>query len=196
MSSRTTDDVLDFWFAPGAELLWFDSTAEFDRRIELDFGATWQAARAGRLDHWQRDAAGCLALVILLDQFPLNMFRGQPLSFATEAQARDVSTRALAHDFDRGLPADRKAFLYLPWHHSESLADQEYAVELFGRPGLEDWQRGARQHRDIVARFGRYPHSERGSYDVWPGPNSNTWPRRRPSWADRIQSIASVSSHS
>ena len=151
-------DILDFWFAPRNEALWFDSTPEFDRDLTRRYRVTWEFARAGRLDHWQRDQAGCVALVIVLDQFPLNMFRGRPLAFATEAQAREVSRHALASGFDRGLAAKQAAFLYLPWHHSESLAEQDYAVELFSRPGLEDWVAGARHHRDIVARFGRFPH--------------------------------------
>ncbi|MDJ0777980.1 MAG: DUF924 family protein [Gammaproteobacteria bacterium] len=158
MTLATAARVLDFWFAPGTELLWFDSTAAFDRTIEREFGSTWEDARAGRLARWQDDAAGCLALVIVLDQFPLNMYRGQALAFSTETQARDVSRFALERGFDRCLAADRQAFLYLPWHHSESLAEQEFAVELFERPGLEDWRKGARQHRDIIARFGRFPH--------------------------------------
>lgn len=118
-------------------------------------------ARDGALSGWEQTPAGALALVIVLDQFPLNMYRDQPLSFSTEAQARAVAGRAIDRALDRQLPIDRLAFLYLPYMHSESLADQDRSVALFGLAGLEKNLEFARSHRDIVRRFGRFPHRNR-----------------------------------
>lgn len=96
--------------------------------------------------------------MILLDQMPLNMFRDQPVSFSTEALSRAVAERALTRGFDRVVAVDHRAFFYLPYMHSESLADQERSVELFTQPGLEENLQWARHHREIVQRFGRFPH--------------------------------------
>ena len=151
-------DILDFWFAEQTRELWFNSTPEFDRELSQRFLELWQQAGRGELEHWRDSADGCLALVILLDQFPLNMFRGEALSFSTEEQSRDIARHALAQGFDRDLDAGRKAFLYMPFMHSEDLADQDLALELFAQPGLESNLRFARHHREIIARFGRFPH--------------------------------------
>jgi uncharacterized protein (DUF924 family) len=105
-----------------------------------------------------QSADGCLALVVVLDQFPLNMFRNTAQSYATEAQSREVARVALEKNFDQALDAERKAFLYMPFMHSESLEDQQLALELFAQPGLENNLRFARHHHDIVAKFGRFPH--------------------------------------
>ena len=153
-----TQDIIDFWFAEATRKLWFHSTPEFDARLRESYLETWDQARRGDLDHWRDSADGCLALVILLDQFPLNMFRGQADSFATEAQSREVARHALAQGFDRDMPAEHKAFLYMPFMHSEQLKDQQLALRLFDQPGLESNLRFARHHHDIVARFGRFPH--------------------------------------
>ena len=102
--------------------------------------------------------AGCLALVIVLDQLPLNMFRGEAESFSTEAQSRDVARHAINQGFDAQLEIEQRAFLYMPFMHSEDLADQDLGIELFDQPGLETNLRFARHHREIVARFGRFPH--------------------------------------
>lgn len=151
-------EILDFWFSPEVSKRWFDSTPEFDQGLRQDYEDLWQRARRGELDHWRQSADGCLALVIVLDQFPLNMFRGRARGFATEAQSREVARGALARGFDRELPVERRAFLYMPFMHSEDSADQELSVELFAQPGLEKSYRFAKHHRDIVARFGRFPH--------------------------------------
>lgn len=151
-------EVLDFWFAPSVQPLWFAATPEFDTALRARFLATHQAAAAGELSDWETTAAGALALVIVLDQFPLNMFRGQPESFATEAAAREVADRAIARGFDRGLSPEQRQFLYLPFMHGEALADQARSVELYQEPGLEEGLRFARHHRDLIQRFGRFPH--------------------------------------
>ena len=106
-------------------------------------------------------ADGALALVIVLDQFPLNMYRGEARAFATEALARQVADRALARGYDQELAAVEKAFLYMPFMHSENLMDQDRCVSLYEAAGLEDNLRFARHHREIVRRFGRFPHRNR-----------------------------------
>jgi len=150
--------VLDFWFAPGMDKHWFRSTPALDRDIAVRFAELWQQGRDGALSHWEGTGDGALALVILLDQLPLNMFRDRPEGYSTEAAARRVAARAIARGFDGALARQRLPFLYLPFMHSENLADQHYAVTLFARAGLDDNLRFARHHRDIVARFGRFPH--------------------------------------
>jgi uncharacterized protein (DUF924 family) len=150
--------VLDFWFAPEMEKRWFRSSEALDAEIRERFASPWQAGRDGRLAHWEETPEGALALVILLDQFPLNMFRNRPEGFSTEAAARQVAERAIARGFDRQLDGAALAFLYLPFMHSEDLADQERSVRLFEAAGLTENLRFARHHRDIVARFGRFPH--------------------------------------
>jgi len=157
-AAATPEAVLAFWFAPETRPRWFDSTPAFDREVEAAFRATWEAAAAGALAYWEGTPAGALALVIVLDQFPLNMFRGRPESFVTEAASRAVAERAIARGFDAALDAAGKAFLYLPFMHSESLADQDRSVALYEAAGLADSLKWARHHRDIVRRFGRFPH--------------------------------------
>ena len=151
-------DVVAFWFAPDAQPLWFAATPAFDEALRARFLSTYRAAAAGRLTDWEATPAGALALVIVLDQFPLNLFRGQPESFATEAAARAVADRALARGFDQALPPEQRQFLYLPFLHSEALADQERSVRLYQQPGLEDSLRFACHHCDLIARFGRFLH--------------------------------------
>lgn len=154
----TPESVVDYWFSSEAKPYWFASTPEVDQSIRQRFEATWQAASRHELDHWCETAQGCLALTIVLDQFPLNMYRGQELSFSTEAQARNVARKAIEKGFDAQIPKDQLAFLFLPFMHSESLADQEYSVQLFFNANLDDNLPFAQHHRDIVAQFGRFPH--------------------------------------
>ncbi len=152
------EDIVDFWYAEPTRELWFKSTPEFDLELRQRFLETWQQAGSGELDHWRQSADGCLALVIVLDQFPLNMFRGQAESFATEAKSREFARHALEQGFDQDFSADKKAFLYMPFMHSEDLADHDLSLRLYDQPGLESNLRFARHHREIVARFGRFPH--------------------------------------
>lgn len=151
-------DILDYWFAPGMAKHWFRSTPSLDREIRDRFEATWEAAAAGDLDHWVDSAEGALALVILLDQLPLNMYRGRAKAFSTEGKAIAVCKQTIDQGLDRLLPIERVAFLYMPLMHSESLADQDRSVELFTAAGLEENLRFARHHRELIRRFGRFPH--------------------------------------
>lgn len=152
------EEILTLWFSPRVQPLWFDSTPEFDAELRERFLLTYQAARGGELSGWEQSAEGALALVITLDQFPLNMFRGQAESFGGEAAARAVAGRAIDQGFDQPLGPAQKLFLYLPYMHSEVMADQDRSVELFRRAGLTQNLHYAEHHRDIVRRFGRFPH--------------------------------------
>ncbi|MGB5438628.1 MAG: DUF924 family protein [Gammaproteobacteria bacterium] len=154
----TADDILEFWFSEESRARWFASTPEYDRLVKDRFEATWRQACNGELDDWEETAAGALALVIVLDQFPLNMFRNQAESFSSEEQSRQVARRAIGNGFDIELADEYMAFFYLPFMHSESLADQDRSVMLFETAGLEDNLKWARSHREIIRRFGRFPH--------------------------------------
>lgn len=150
--------ILDFWFSPPMSEHWFNSTAEIDAEIRDKYQATWQKAVAGELDAWRESAEGCLALCIVLDQFPLNMFRGEAKSFSSEQKAVEVCKAAVNNQLDMQLPAERRLFLYMPLMHSENMIDQNQSVQLFDDAGLVDAAKFARHHRDIVQRFGRFPH--------------------------------------
>ena len=155
----TAQQVYDFWFDPANKPCWFRSTEEFDQQIRVQFEPTWRAARDDLLRDWESTSTNALALVIVLDQFPLNMFRDQALSFSTEEQSRKVALRAIERGFDQQLktPAE-KAFMYLPFMHSEDLVDQDRSIALFTAADMNDNLRWARHHKGIVQRFGRFPH--------------------------------------
>ena len=165
---RPPQEILEFWFGDRARSLWFERDADFDALIRNRFEATHQAALDGRLESWEGAAEGCLALVVLLDQFPRNMYRGSARAFAADGKARAVADRAVARGHDRTLPPDRRWFFYLPFEHSEDLADQRRAVALF-RAHAEattgaDRERAlelldyAQRHLAAIERFGRFPH--------------------------------------
>lgn len=150
--------LLDFWFSPENEKRWFNSTPQFDQQIREQFERLWQTGKDGELADWEQTSNGALALVILLDQIPLNMYRAQPESFSTEAPARAVANRAITQGLDQPLSDKGKAFLYLPFMHSEDLSDQDRSIALYDAAGLEDNLRFAHHHRDIIRQFGRFPH--------------------------------------
>jgi uncharacterized protein (DUF924 family) len=151
-------EIVDFWFAKDTRKLWFNSTPEFDRKLCDRYQPLWEQASRGELDHWMETAEGCLALVLIMDQLPLNMFRGSAQSFATEARSREVTRVAIDRGFDQQLPEQQKAFLYMPFMHSEALEDQQLALELFDQAGLESNLRFARHHHAIIEKYGRFPH--------------------------------------
>ena len=150
-------DVLAFWRAAGSAK-WFKKDAAFDAEIARRFSALWQQAAAGSLPPGEDTPEGALGLVILLDQFPRNMFRGDARAFATDTTARAVAGRAIARGFDQAVPASERLFFYLPFEHSESEADQARAVALVDSLGDPDLTRWAKLHADIIRRFGRFPH--------------------------------------
>ena len=154
-------ELLAFWFSEPVKKLWFDSTPEFDAQLKQKYLPLVERAERGDLDSWAEDALGALALVIILDQFPLNMFRDQARSFATESKARQIAEYAVDHGLDQQLSAEQKAFVYLPFMHSENPADQDKSVELFEQAGLTENLRFANHHRELIRRFGRFPHRNR-----------------------------------
>ena len=151
------DEVLTFWRATGPKK-WFAKDDAFDAEIKGRFLPTYEAAAAGRLAGWEATPEGALALAIVLDQFPRNMFRNDARAFAADTTARGVADRALARGFDREVPAGDRMFFYLPFEHSENLADQERCCALFRALGDADLLRWAELHADIIRRFGRFPH--------------------------------------
>ena len=161
--------LLDFWFgppdAPGPEQrrqIWFRSTPEFDETVRRHFERDHEQASAGALDPWEATAAGALALLLLLDQVPRNIFRGTPRAYATDPAARIVADRALAGGHDRLVPPVWRIFFYLPFEHSEAIADQRRGLALFAGlpvdPAHPDMMRKVRRHLEIIERFGRFPH--------------------------------------
>jgi uncharacterized protein (DUF924 family) len=150
--------ILDFWFSPSARERWFAKDTAFDREVAERFGAAYARVVGGDLEGWPRTADGVLALVILLDQFPRNMFRDDPRAYATDEAARALAAEALANNVDAEVTAEERRFLYLPFMHSEDVADQRRCVELFAATNDENSLDYARRHLAIVERFGRFPH--------------------------------------
>jgi uncharacterized protein (DUF924 family) len=149
-------DVVGFWRAAGPGR-WFRKDETFDAEFRQRFLAAHEAAARGELDTWTRDAQGALALLILLDQFPRNAFRGTARMFDTDAKARAVARGAVAEGFDKAVEEPLRNFFYLPFMHSEHLPDQDRAVELTRALG-DDPHKFALIHREIIERFGRFPH--------------------------------------
>ena len=149
-------DVVAFWRDAGPSR-WFRKDADFDRDFRERFLATHVAAAAGELAGWSATTEGALALVLLLDQFPRNSFRDTSRMFATDAQARAVADAAIAAGHDKRVEEALRPFFYMPFMHSEDLRDLDRCVELMQSVG-GDSLRFAKHHRDIVARFGRFPH--------------------------------------
>ena len=153
----TPAEMLDFWFAAGPQK-WFSKDDAFDAAIRERFLPTYEAAAAGRLADWEATPGGALALIIVLDQFTRNMFRGSPRTFATDHNALTVAKRAITRGFDQKMELPKRNFFYLPFMHSENLADQERCVELSRQSGDENTLKYAELHADIIRRFGRFPH--------------------------------------
>jgi uncharacterized protein (DUF924 family) len=148
--------VVAFW-KDARPARWFAKDTEFDRVFRERFLRDHEAAARGELMQWQSSAEGALALVILLDQFPRNAFRDTPRMYDTDAMARKVANTAFSAGYDQAMPKDLRKFFVLPFAHSEDLADQDRAVALARRTGPDDLAH-AEHHRDIVRRFGRFPH--------------------------------------
>lgn len=152
----TAEDVVRFWRDAGPQR-WFRRDDDFDARFRSGFLPAHEAAAAGRLQAWTAAPQGALALVLLLDQFPRNAFRGTPRVYATDALARTAADAAIRAGFDRMVDPELRSFFYLPFAHSEDLRDLERCVTLNAEQGGESL-RWAKHHRDVVARFGRFPH--------------------------------------
>jgi len=150
--------ILDFWFADDAKARWYDATQAFDELCRQRFGDWVEKAAKGDLAVWEPSADGALAVCLLLDQMPRNLFRGEAKAFATDQEAVAVAARALERGLDQALDSERRKFLYLPFMHSEHLADQERSVALAKEHGDETTLRYAEDHADVIRRFGRFPH--------------------------------------
>jgi len=175
------ETIIDFWFGDCLDtplgvprersLLWFGGGVETDQVIRARFGACFERARQGDCDRWAESPRGALALLVLLDQFSRNLFRGTAAAFAADEQAREICLAGLARGDDQQLPPLARVFFYLPLEHAEDLALQERSVALFtalleqALPAQRDSFAGfldyAVRHRDIIARFGRFPHRNR-----------------------------------
>ena len=163
-------DVLDFWFGkPGSEehgrprKCWFEKNPAFDEEIRRRFLPLLDAAAAGQLDDWASQPESLLALIVLLDQFPRNLFRDTPRAFATDARALALAQQAVKQGFDARLLPVARAFIYLPFEHSEDMAMQDHSVALFAKlakSGTEfaSYLDYAERHREVIRRFGRFPH--------------------------------------
>jgi uncharacterized protein (DUF924 family) len=149
-------DVVEFWIEAGPRR-WFSKNDRFDDKISERFGPLHHSAARRELDDWTAEPRGALALLLLLDQFPRNMYRGSGHAFATDPLARHFARAAVAAGFDRAVEPALRIFFYLPFMHSETLADQDVSVAR-GQPATESDLRWATLHRDIIVRFGRFPH--------------------------------------
>ena len=158
-------DILDFWLLPLSDPgygrkreLWWNGTPELDAEIKGKFGALLDKAAVGQLDPWANSPDGALALILLCDQFSRNIHRRTAKAFATDTKARSISRIALARFYPAAFPHDVRLFFYMPFQHSEDLADQELCCTLFQALGDADNDKYATDHRDIVAKYGRFPH--------------------------------------
>jgi uncharacterized protein (DUF924 family) len=149
--------IVAFWRDSGPDK-WFVKNEAFDREITERFGALHAEASAGKLDAWARTPEGTLALLILLDQFSRNMFRGTPSAFASDAKALDIAETAIAKGFAEALKSEERLFLYLPFEHQENAHAQARSLELISALGDPELTKYALAHKDIIDRFGRFPH--------------------------------------
>jgi uncharacterized protein (DUF924 family) len=164
MPDMTPAGILDFWFGADAVAprgFWFSKSDAIDTEIRSRFGAAVEEALAGSLDDWAETPEASLALILLLDQFTRNIFRGTPRAFAGDEAALGHAQRLVQAGLDRRFDALRRWFIYLPFEHSERLDDQNESLRLFGElaregePGPLEW---AQKHFDVIRRFGRFPH--------------------------------------
>jgi uncharacterized protein (DUF924 family) len=167
--SDRADMLLGFWFAPEGPSehdqlrgVWFHATPEFDAALAEHFRADYDRAAAGVYEPWRDTPQTCLALILLLDQLPRNLFRNSPRAYATDAAALGTASEAVARGYDRAVAPVRRCFFYLPFQHSESLVDQETGMRLYAalpeHPDKAAFAEAARRHHEIIARFGRFPH--------------------------------------
>jgi uncharacterized protein (DUF924 family) len=156
--TTTPTEILAFWREAGEDR-WYKKNDAFDAEVRRRYFDLWQSASAGELSEWETSDDGALALVIVLDQFPRNMFRGKPEAFSSDAKALAVAERAIAHGADVRIDPELLEFLYVPFMHSEALADQLRCVELF--QNSPNNLKYAREHADIIRQFGRFPHRNR-----------------------------------
>ena len=151
------NDIIGFWRNAGPEK-WFKKLPAFDEAVRLKFEPTHMRASRGEYDAWAAAPEGALALLILLDQFPRNLYRGSAHAFATDPKARAIARAAIEAGLDRQIEPPMRNFFYLPFEHSEDIADQDYGLALVTEAGVPDDLKWITIHRDIIVRFGRFPH--------------------------------------
>jgi uncharacterized protein (DUF924 family) len=168
-SEKQPQAILDFWFGNSdsetygkPQQNWFIKNKNFDNQIRNNFLTHYEEALNNNLNHWQENALGCLALIIILDQFPRNMFRDTPQAFATDNLALNIAKSAIKNEFDQQLLPVFRWFIYLPFEHSENIEDQNLSVKLFSTlkddPDSKSTIEYAIAHQKIIERFGRFPH--------------------------------------
>lgn len=168
-TSKQIDEILNFWFGKPEEegygkskKYWFIKDESFDQAVRSQFLTLYEQAACGNLNHWQESPLGCLALILLLDQFPRNMFRHSPQAYLTDNQALNLAQYAIDQQFDRQLLPVQRWFIYLPFEHSENLIHQQQAVALFSTldhdPESQSAIDYAHKHLEVIERFGRFPH--------------------------------------
>jgi uncharacterized protein (DUF924 family) len=151
-------DIIDFWYSDRIKKQWFNSTPALDNEILDRYEKIWEYALSGKLDNWANSPQGCLALIIILDQFPLNMFRGKAKSFCSEKKAVEIANNAISNQFDLQIEKEKLAFLYMPFMHSENINHQDLSVKLYKESHLDANMRFVQHHRDLIKKFGRFPH--------------------------------------
>ena len=156
MQNAWVDEVLEFWFGELRPAAWFRTDPKVDEQVRRRFLGLWQRFRAEPPE--VGDAKAAVAAVVVLDQFPRNLFRGRAEAFATDAQALEIARAALAKGWDRGLSEPEREFLYMPFQHSEDADDQRRSLELFSTLTIPGAARSAQQHKALIDRFGRFPH--------------------------------------
>jgi uncharacterized protein (DUF924 family) len=159
--THRTEDVLSFWLEEAGPSKWYAGGDAFDAEIRERFLPLWEEARDGKLDSWKSHPRKALALIIVLDQFPRNMFRGDARAFSTDRKAKSAACYALKQGWDERFPETARQFFYLPFMHSEALTDQDHSVRLYCQKmpdAREDNLVHAVAHREIIRRFGRFPY--------------------------------------
>ena len=149
-------DIIDYWFSEKSKQFWFASTPSIDKEITSKYETVWEKAASGGLSSWGETADGSVALIIILDQFPLNMFRGKAKGFKTESMAVEVALNAIDNGFDEEMDNEKLLFLFMPLMHSENLDHQNLQVYLFEKYNFN--LEFSKHHRDLVKKFGRFPH--------------------------------------
>ncbi len=163
------NEILDFWFGSQQEAdygkprkAWFAKEPEFDEEIRKRFLTDYEKAAGGYLDEWKDSPSSCLALILLLDQFPRNIFRETPQAFATDWEALSTAHQAIAQGYDKQLLNVQRWFVYLPFEHSENIEHQRQSVKLFQKLSSDKDSasaiESAMRHRSVIERFGRFPH--------------------------------------
>ncbi len=155
-NSITPSDVLDYWFSEKSKQFWFASTPQVDNEIKIRFESVWEKAAEGEYSQWRETADGSVALIVILDQLPLNMFRSDPKGFQTENMAVEVALNAINNGFDEELNDEKLLFLFMPLMHSENIDHQNLQVYLFDKYNFN--LEFSKHHRDLVKKFGRFPH--------------------------------------